>query len=195
MKTLAERVLWILEHRRRPDGDRWTQRGLGEAAGLPSSAHVGMMARGTLKNVRVDTLAPVAKTAGVSLRWLATGEGSPDDDDDARGPSRTEDPTPILGNAEGWDDVVSVDCAEHPDITPAEVETATSVARYAIQRPAVSGDLWDVVKMIRSMNDPREIARRMQAQEQRLQKLIAGLPEQAKWEQEQLAKKAQRNKR
>ncbi len=81
METLADRVRWILEHRINPaTGEPWREaQALGEAAGLKSPAHVGMMLRGTISSPRPQTLEPIARTAGVSFEWLQRGVGRPDD--------------------------------------------------------------------------------------------------------------------
>lgn len=191
VSTLSERVEWILENRKQPDGRRWSQRGLSAASGL-SPAHVGMMLRGDAKAVKAETLAGLARAAGVSLGWLLTGEGSPDHDDDTRGPSYSDDATPVLENVENWPEVVKADCLAHPDITPAEITTGSQVARYMLHRPALPGDLWDVVQQMRKMNDPAKLARMVRESEARLRELEARLPEQIRWEQEQLAKKRER---
>lgn len=67
-----------MEHRNAPDGDPWSAKSLAQAAGLASDAHVGMMLRGTVKKPTAETLAAIARAAGVSLDWLATGAGTPD---------------------------------------------------------------------------------------------------------------------
>lgn len=188
VSTLSERVEWILENRARPDGRPWSQRGLSAASGL-SPAHVGMMLRGDAKAVKGETLTGLARAASVSLRWLVTGEGSPDHDDDARAPSTTDDATPIMANVPGWEDTVKVDRAEHPDITDVEVSNGERIAAYMLHRPAVRGDLWEIVQQMRRVNDPTWLAQKLRESDARVQKLIEGLPEQIAWEQEQLAKK------
>ena len=188
VKTLAERVDWILKNRRRPDGRKWSARGLSDAAGL-SPAHVGMMQRGDAKAVKGDTLRGVAEAAGVSLAWLVTGEGSPDSDDAGHVPSITDDPEPVMRNVPGWANVVAIDTAEH-DITPAEVDHGEKIAAYMLHRPAVPGDLWEIVQQIRRVNDPTWLATKLQESHQRVKALLARAPEQLAWEREQIAKKA-----
>lgn len=194
VSTLSERIAWIFANRTSPDGRRWTQRGLSAAAGL-SPAHVGMMARGDAKAVKGETLAAVARTTGVSLAWLTTGDGSPDHDDDTRGPSTSDDGTPVMQNAVGWEDVVRFDRIAHPDITDDEVLAAAHSARFMLHRPAVAGDLWEIVQTVRKMHDASWLAQKIRERDARLEKVLAGIPEQQAWEQAQLAKKAARGQR
>jgi transcriptional regulator with XRE-family HTH domain len=194
VKTLAERVDWILKNRRRPDGRKWSARGLSDAAGL-SPAHVGMMQRGEAKAVKGDTLRGVAEAAGVSLAWLVTGDGSPDSDDTARTPSTTDDPEPIMANVPGWAEVERADSEEHPDITDTERKNAREVAKYMLHRPAVMGDLWELVRQMRRVNDPVWLAQKLQESNARVQALLAKAPEQLAWEREQIAKKQAKERR
>jgi hypothetical protein len=82
--TLAERIQWILDNCRDPSGEPWTAKSLSQAADL-ADTHVGMMKRGTVKKVTHETLAKLARAAGVSHHWLVTGEGEPHGRGDAPG--------------------------------------------------------------------------------------------------------------
>jgi hypothetical protein len=80
VETLADRVRWILEHRTNPaTGEPWREaQALGEAAGLKSPAHVGMMLRGTISNPRPQTLEPVAvDRLAAALMQAAGNENGP----------------------------------------------------------------------------------------------------------------------
>lgn len=186
MDGIAARIRQVLDER------GWSAAELNRRAGLASPTHVATILRRGGARAGGDTLGKIAQGAGVSERWLLTGEGSPDHDDDSRGPSYSDDATPVLGNVENWADVVKADCLAHPDITPAEITTGSQVARYMLHRPALPGDLWDVVQQMRKMNDPAKLARMVRESEARLRELEARLPEQIRWEQEQLAKKRER---
>lgn len=71
METLASRVNWLLQQ------TEMSARALSLKAGL-SPNHVGMLARGTVATRPAhDTLAALARAAGVSVEWLASGEGEP----------------------------------------------------------------------------------------------------------------------
>lgn len=95
---MADRILWILAQR------NISQRELARRAGL-RDAHIGVIVSRSRKNpeanIENDTLAAIARGGEVSLRWLATGEGSPDPTDEEVG-SR-----PVLGNLPGWGDAES----------------------------------------------------------------------------------------
>lgn len=111
--TLSLRIQWVLDHRYDPSTGRpWDAKALGAAAGLESAAHVGMMKRGTVKAPKAETLAKLATAARVSLRWLATGEGTPDSEDT---PSVSESHRPELRNLAGWADAERMARQEHPD--------------------------------------------------------------------------------
>lgn len=112
---IAQRFQWIFDNRPRDDGKAWTAKSLSREAGL-SEAHVGMVMRGQIKSPSVETLRPLAEKAGVSLAWLATGQGTPESDDSARGPSTTESERPELQGIPGWADAVALAKHEHPHI-------------------------------------------------------------------------------
>lgn len=88
-RTLAERIEWIL--RRHGIG----QRELSRRAGL-DVAHIGQFLARARKDPNVslnaDTLAKVANGAKVSMRWLATGEGPPEDSAALRGVEFAQEP-------------------------------------------------------------------------------------------------------
>jgi transcriptional regulator with XRE-family HTH domain len=169
------------------------QRELARRAGLSDERHLGVIMSRLRRNPKADiereTLNALARGAGVSLRWLANGEGSPDHDDSARAPSTTEDPEPILANVPGWADVEAQDSAEHPDITDTERAHARKIASYVVHRPAVPGDLWELVRTIRRVNDPTYLTDKLRESHQRVQALLARAPEQRAWEQAEIAKK------
>jgi transcriptional regulator with XRE-family HTH domain len=111
--TLSDRVRWILDNTRSPSGEKWSGRALSNAAGLKSSAHVGMIVRGTAVDVKVDTLAAIARAAGVSLEWLSTGHGSPSGPEPSVHASDGEEPR--MGALPGW--TATVDAARALDST------------------------------------------------------------------------------
>lgn len=118
MKTLADRIRWILEKR------DLGQRELARAAGL-KDPHVAVILHRLEKfpdrKIEADTLAALARAGRVSMRWLATGEGSPDDAGDVPAPESDE---PTCGNAPGWPDAERDARKEHPDMPPWAFERA-----------------------------------------------------------------------
>lgn len=120
---------------------------MSNAAGLPSRAHVGMMRRGELVNVRTDTLARVARTADVSLHWLATGDGRPDDRDtgpdirvDRHDPDHVDAPPPssrASAVSRALWDVARV----LPGVTPEDYDAARAVASDSAQFMDHDGDV------------------------------------------------------
>lgn len=119
MDGIAARIRQVLDAR------GWSAAELNRRAGLASPTHVATILRRGGARAGGDTLGKIAQGAGVSERWLLTGEGSPDHDDDARGPTYGDDATPVLENVENWPEVVKADCLAHPDITPAEITTGS----------------------------------------------------------------------
>lgn len=79
MKTLSDRIAWILENRTGPDGKLWQAKTLSREAGL-SETVVGMLQRGDQTNSKIDTIESIARVVRVSPAWLAYGIGSPDAD-------------------------------------------------------------------------------------------------------------------
>jgi len=168
-----------------------SQRERSRRAGL-TDVHVGQLMR-RLKaspnaSFETKTLQAIAGAAGVSAAWLLTGDGSPDSDDATRAPSTTDDPEPILRNVPGWATVVAIDTAEHA-ITPEEIDHGEKIAAFMLHRPAVPGDLWEIVQQIRRVNDPTWLAQKLQESHARVQALLAKAPEQLAWEREQIARK------
>lgn len=71
VETLALRLQWVLNQ------TGVSARGLSLKAGL-AGGHVGLMLRGTAgKRPSDETIAKLARAAGVSHEWLARGEGEP----------------------------------------------------------------------------------------------------------------------
>jgi transcriptional regulator with XRE-family HTH domain len=176
-----------------------TQREWARRAGLADERHLGVILSRLRKNPNADiereTLNALARGAGISVAWLSSGVGSPDSDDTSRAPSTTEDPEPILANVPGWADVEAQDSAEHPDITDTERAHARKIASYVVHRPAVPGDLWELVRTIRRVNDPTYLTDKLRESHQRVQALLARAPEQRAWEQAEIAKKDAKAKR
>lgn len=171
VKTLGERVEWILEHRRTPTGDRWTARGLSDAAGL-SPAYVGLLKRGAVKAPRIDGLRAIAEAAGVSAGWLASGEGTPDSDDDSRPPASTDSEVPHMGNALGWPDAEAAVRAK--TAFPEEVWEATrKVAPYAIRGIVTESDALELVSMVAKFRDPARMEKQLAEAYQRQKEVLA----------------------
>jgi len=106
VSTLGERIAHVLRLR------KLSASALSQSAGLGRS-HVGQLQSGKLgKRPSDETLRRIAEAARVSLRWLATGEGAPDDPAEA---PPVVVPKP-LEETEGWSDLVATAKRERPDI-------------------------------------------------------------------------------
>lgn len=170
VSTLAERVAWILDNRRRPDGRAWSARGLSDAAGL-APAHVGMMKRGDAKDVRADTLAALAKAAGVSVRWLTTGDGAPDHDESAPSPTYTDDSTPVMENVEGYLAVEAEDRKAHPEVEDEFWLMGRRAGPLMIVGPAAPGDAYRLAKLAKDMRSPERLAWLLAERDRRIKAL------------------------
>lgn len=69
MQTLAKRLAWAREQ------SGVSQRRLAKLAGLKSERHVCQLESGERLNPELKTLTAIAGTLGVSVGWLASGEG------------------------------------------------------------------------------------------------------------------------
>lgn len=71
VSTLADRIRLILHE------TGWSQRRLSREAGLPSESHIALILTGRIgEGVTADTLARIARAAGVELGWLQDGTGA-----------------------------------------------------------------------------------------------------------------------
>lgn len=73
MQTLGERLSWALSQ------TGLSQRGLARAAKLQSQRHIGLLSSGERDNPELKTLQAIAGALGVSVGWLAEGEGQTPD--------------------------------------------------------------------------------------------------------------------
>lgn len=86
--TLLERIDWVIAHRKAQITNQtiWS-----EKSGL-NKGHLGVMRKRLRTNPRADieraTLDRMAKAAGVSVRWLVSGEGEPLDSQPAMSPAQ-----------------------------------------------------------------------------------------------------------
>lgn len=71
MKTIAERIRWVLDTR------HMTAQALSRRAGL-ADGHVGHFLNGRVKRPHHDTIVAIANAAGVNPKWLEDGEGTPE---------------------------------------------------------------------------------------------------------------------
>ncbi len=82
VRTLAERVKWVVE-----TSEYGTDRAFAAAAGVAPS-YLGYLMKGLRgKRFGADVAKRIARTRGVSWRWLMTGEGSPEAADPVDEPS------------------------------------------------------------------------------------------------------------
>lgn len=158
VSTLAERVGWIIDNRRRADGSTWTDRGLSDAAGL-SPAHIGMIRRGDAKKVTAETIEAIARVGGVSAGWLAFGLGTPDSDDVQ---SVSDSHRPQLQNLPGWAEAERLARQEHADWP--EWVWAETAQSSPFEAPVVTvGLVLDVARLVmRHRPPPAAAARRVE---------------------------------
>lgn len=177
---LGQRIQWILKK------TGWSQRELSRRAGL-GETHVGLILRAASRNpehsVELRTLQGIAAAAEVSLAWLSSGEGSPDHDDDARGPSTTDDSTPIMKNVPGFAEVEAIDRAANPAIEAIYWERGRMSAPFLIFGPAQPGDALKLARMAKALGSPERLNQMIADREARIKVLEARLEEQHRREQ------------
>lgn len=74
MQTLAKRLEWAREH------SGVSQRRLAKLSGLKSERHILQLESGERLNPELKTLTAIAGALGVSVGWLASGEGDRPDE-------------------------------------------------------------------------------------------------------------------
>lgn len=80
VRTLAERIRWILEKHPRPDGKAWNPSRLSLEAGLTRQHVATYLARAAENpdaDLGRDEVAKIAIAAGVDVGWLTSGTGEP----------------------------------------------------------------------------------------------------------------------
>ena len=158
----------------------WSQRELSRRAGL-GETHVNLIIRSATKDpestVELRTLAAIATAAGVSLAWLATGEGSPDADDDTRGPSASESHVPHHSNAVGWEDAQREAARRHPNIPAWAWEQAGRSAPAHLRSIVTPDQVVKLARMALELADPAVMERLLSERDRRLAELEAQLAE------------------
>lgn len=69
LSTFGDRLRYAREFR------GLTRAALGQAAGLKSTSHVGILERSHAESPRIETARTLAVALTISLEWLITGEG------------------------------------------------------------------------------------------------------------------------
>lgn len=99
--TIADRLRWIMETK------GISERKLSTDAGL-SKGHVNFTLKQFAKNpdagIEFATIQKLALAGGVSVRWLSTGVGSPDDNDELPPSTAPDDAPHVNASVPGWDD-------------------------------------------------------------------------------------------
>ena len=172
--TLLER----LEATRRRLGI--SQREWSRRSGL-AEEHLGVILSRLRKSPSADiereTVAALAKGAQVSLAWLASGEGSPDADDDTRGPSASESHVPHHSNAVGWEDAQREAARRHPDIPAWAWEQAGRSAPAHLRSIVTPDQVVKLARMALELADPTVMERLLSERDRRLAELEAQLAE------------------
>lgn len=168
--TVADRVRQVLALR------RWSQRELSRRAGLSEGA-VGWMLAHPDRPTETSTLEGIATASRVSLAWLATGQGSPEGDDE-RPLSTTDDSTPIMKNVPGWAEVLEADRADHPGLEDVYWERATASAPFMVYGPAQPGDAAKLAKMAKALGSPERMTELIRQREERIKVLEEQLAQQ-----------------
>lgn len=158
---------------------RVSQREWARRAGLSDERHLGVimsrLRRSPSADVERETIAALAKGAGVSLAWLATGQGTPDADDDARGPSVSESHVPHFSNALGWADARREAERRHPDIPAWAWEQAAGSAPMHLRHAVAPDQVVKLARMALELADPAVMSQALTDAQKRLAELEAQL--------------------
>lgn len=122
---LRDRIRWIIQHGRKPDGKRWTMSSLARAAGL-SRGYVHHIIEGKQDpdTVSVRVLNAIALAADVSPGWLLSGGagGMIESVIDEAYPSRSR--VIVMAREKGWDEAaikaLLLQQPPDPEIDPGE---------------------------------------------------------------------------
>ncbi len=159
-----------------------SQRELSRRSGL-TEVHVGQIVRRLEKDpeasIELPTLQAIARGAGVSLAWLLTGQGSPDADDTARGPSTTDDVTPVMANAIGFDDAYQRARQDHPEIPEHGWRAMVEGGPYVLRGIATKEEIVRLAREFAVTADPARMAKAFEAQAAEIARLKAELVAQA----------------
>lgn len=177
-----------------------TQREWARRAKLTDERHLGVIMSRLRKNPRADiereTLTALAKGAGISLRWLATGEGSPEDHDATDAPTlqHTDDATPTAENIPGY---LQVEAEDRKDPANADLEErwwlqGRKAAAFWIHGGAQKGDAAYLARMARRFGSEERLKAMLVERERRLKELEGEVARLKKLEDEAIAKKAAR---
>lgn len=166
METIADRVRALLERK------GWSQSELSRRAGLTRS-HVGWILNHPGSPVQTDTLDKLAAGAGVSSRWLTTGEGTPEEVGDDRTPSVSESTTPRLVNAIGFDDALAEAKRREPKIKAHAWEAVEGAKNYGLRGIVQPEDLVRLARVYEDLNDPDRLAQALVIQGEQLRQLKA----------------------
>jgi transcriptional regulator with XRE-family HTH domain len=167
---VADRIRKIL------DEHGWSERELARRAGFATPSQLN----GILRNLARDegaveraTLKRIADGAGVSERWLLLGEGSPADDETARGPTSRESVRPHLLNALGFDDALAEAKRREPKIRPHAWEAVAGSSRYILRGIVTADDVIKLARVAEELADPARIEAALEAQTARVRELEA----------------------
>ena len=187
VETIGDRISQILSRR------GISARELGRRAGL-AEQHISLLIGRYRKNpqthTEVSTLQAVARGAGVSFNWLATGNGSPDDhDESAPSPTYTDDSTPVMENVEGYLAVEQEDRKAHPEVEEEYWLRGRKAGPLMIIGPARPGDAYRLAKLAKEMGSPERLAWLLEERDRRIKALQGELEAERAKQHAALAKK------
>ncbi|MDB4927702.1 MAG: hypothetical protein JWM10_186 [Myxococcaceae bacterium] len=170
MAGVADRIRKILEEH------GWSERELARRSGFPTPSQLN----GILRNLARDegaveraTLKRIADGAGVSERWLLLGEGSPGDDEAARGPTSRDSVRPHLLNAIGFDDALAEAKRREPKIRAHAWEAVAGSSRYILRGIVTADDVIKLARVAEELADPARLEAALEAQTARVRELEA----------------------
>lgn len=168
MSTVGDRI----EQARQSRGI--SRRELDRRAGL-AEGHVSIIVNRYRRNpntaTEMPTLEAIAKGLQVSKRWLAFGQGGPDNDDGGLPLSTADSDSPTEGSLPGWDDAVRVARAIDPELDPTAIERASKAARLLTTAPASAELVIQLARAAMRFAGPDQLAEMRAAAEARTQRI------------------------
>lgn len=154
----------------------WSERELARRAGFTTPSQLN----GILRNLDRDegaveraTCQRIARGAGVSERWLLLGEGTPGDEDAARGPTLSDSVRPHMANAIGFEDALAEARRREPRIRAHAWEAVAGSSRYILRGIVTPEDIIKLARVAEELADPARVEAALEAQTARVRELEA----------------------
>lgn len=147
VSTIADRIRHILKVK------SWSQRELSRQSGFSADSQLGNTLRRLDDDpaaIELDTVRAIARGAGVSERWLLTGEGGQGEE---LPPPESGDASPRFGNLPNWVELVQAARAIDPGL-PAWTLDVVSRSNPLLTSPATGSMVADLARLVMKHEPP-----------------------------------------